>query len=159
MRPCLTLTRAADRRWPLGQGRVTISHDPIEYPDWDTLWQKFPSLELRNDQGRFGLLGGGNGSRELRPIRALPAFDFAEVRGQLAVVAGNMPHDRVALGLEAKAAPASGDQWKPGSKRQIDWTCPAPVTRKRTFACYTSATVCQCCSATAPYVLFHGLSE
>src|SRR5436189_3702359 len=62
-------------------------------------------IELGDDQRRLGLLGGGNGSRELRSIRALPALDLAEVRDQLAVVAGNMPHDRVALGVEAKAAP------------------------------------------------------
>src|ERR1700730_5705119 len=29
---------------------------------------------------------------------------------------------------------------------------PAPVTRKRTFACYTSTMTCQCCSATTVLV-------
>ena len=47
----------------------------------------------------LALLGRANGSRELRSIGTLPAFDFAKVRDQLAVVAGNMPHDRLALGI------------------------------------------------------------
>ena len=40
------------------------------------------AIELRDDQRGFRLLGGGNGSRELRPIGTFPALDFAVVRDQ-----------------------------------------------------------------------------
>jgi len=63
-------------------------------------------IELGNDQGCPGLLGSGDGSRKLGPIGPLPAFDLAEFRNQFASVTGSMPEDRLALGVQAKAASA-----------------------------------------------------
>jgi len=63
------------------------------------------TVEFRNDQGRPGLLGTGNGSRELGPIRPPATLDFAEFPDKFASLAGKMPEDRLALGVQAKAAP------------------------------------------------------
>jgi hypothetical protein len=64
------------------------------------------AIELGNDQGCPGLLGSGNGSRELGPIGPLAALDFAEFCDEFASLTGKMPEDRLALGVQAKAASA-----------------------------------------------------
>ena len=56
-------------------------------------------VEFGNDQGCFGLPGGGNGSRKLGPIRPLATLDLAEFPNQFAVVDGKMPEDGLPLSV------------------------------------------------------------
>src|ERR1700731_1488423 len=90
-------------------------------------------IELRNDQGRLGLLGGSNGGRELRAVGPLAALDFAEIRNKLAGVSRQMPHDGVALGVQAKTAPALtiGRNPEVGDKP----TCHSALRNRQTTVC------------------------
>jgi hypothetical protein len=62
------------------------------------------AIELGNDQGCPSLLGSGNGGGKLGPIGPPAALDFAEFPNQFASVAGKVSEDRLALGVQAKAA-------------------------------------------------------
>ena len=62
-------------------------------------------VELGDYQGRFGLLGNGNSGRKLGPVRSLPALDLTKLRSQFARVTGQMSEHRLALGVQAEAAP------------------------------------------------------
>jgi hypothetical protein len=64
------------------------------------------SIKLGDDQRGLGLLGCCNRRRELRPIIAFAALDFAEFTDQLAAIAANVAQHSFALRVEAKTAPA-----------------------------------------------------
>lgn len=90
-------------------GMRIVSRDKIDaafHKTGDEMDVSGEAIELGNDQGCPGLLGGGNGCRKLGPIGPFAALDFAEFPNQFASVAGSMPEDRLALGVQAEAASA-----------------------------------------------------
>src|SRR5262249_23319254 len=63
------------------------------------------AIELGDDQGRLGLLGGSYGGCKLRPVRPLAALHFAELPNQFASVGGHVLLDPFALRIQPQAAP------------------------------------------------------
>src|SRR6266852_2392835 len=89
-------------------GMRTIGRDEIDaafHKTGDEMDVSSEAIEFGNDQGCPGLLGSGDGSRKPGPIGSPAALDFAELPNQFARVTGKMPEDRLALGVQAKAAP------------------------------------------------------